>query len=159
MDKASSPSQVFSGVHLLPFFSPHPPTPLPFSPHTSPHPSPPPNPLPPFPPPPLLPSTLLLQHESGFCLEEGAEAGAAKGSEISEGAEAAEGSATAAHVAKAVAEATEEEMQRVERLVTWLCGNRMSAGASDDEMQSKQESSEEELKVLKGNVSMGCIDE
>ncbi|CAI7887799.1 unnamed protein product [Closterium sp. NIES-54] len=26
-------------------------------------------------------------------------------------------------------------------------------------MQSKQESSEEELKVLKGNVSMGCIDE
>ncbi|CAI5528711.1 unnamed protein product, partial [Closterium sp. Naga37s-1] len=89
--------------------------------------------------------------------EEGNEAEAAE-----EGTEAAEGSRLTAlrQVVEAAAEeASRGEMQSLGRLVTWLCGNCLSTGATFEEVQSKQESSEEELKALRGNVDMSCIDE
>ncbi|CAI5936373.1 unnamed protein product [Closterium sp. NIES-64] len=88
-------------------------------------------------------------------IEEGAKAVAADGSESAEGSEAA----AQCQGVEATAETYKQETRGLESLVTWLCCNRVSVGATDDEMLSKLDSSGEELKTLTENIDVSCIDE
>ncbi|CAI7763079.1 unnamed protein product [Closterium sp. NIES-53] len=88
-------------------------------------------------------------------VDEGGEADAAEGSEVAAGSKPA----AQCQGVEATAETYKHETRGLESRVTWLCGNRMSAGATQDEMVPKLDSSKEELKTLWGKVSMSCIDE
>ncbi|CAI5521278.1 unnamed protein product, partial [Closterium sp. Naga37s-1] len=94
-------------------------------------------------------------------VDEGAEAETAEGGvENVERSEAAEGSEAVAQcqVIEPAAHASEEAMQKLGRLLCWLCSNCMSAGSSHDEVLTKHESVGEELKALREKVDISYID-